>query len=383
MLRVAVGHSNDPDSQAAIEDVLEQCTLALKGEMPQAGLLFAAIDFDFSGILQCIDQAFPGIELIGGTTDGEISSVLAFQQNSLTLMLFCAEGVEIAAGIGHNVSRDPLSATQQAVEQAKRKNSTEARLCLTLPEGLLASGVSIVENLSLALGTNIPIFGGLTADRWQFKTTYQFFQTEVVSDAVPILLFSGNLLFSCGVASGWSPIGKKGRVTRVEKNVLYEIDGQPALAFYRHYLGGLPPSSEYPLAVFDGDSEQYYVRAPSIHDPESGSVTFFADIPEHAFVQMTQTNREAILTASKASILQALERYPGTEPEATLFFSCASRRQILGTRTCEEYEIAKTCLGSDLQSCGFYTNGEIAPLVPGGHTQFHNETFVTLLLGTM
>ncbi|NJR66826.1 MAG: translation initiation factor IF-1 [Leptolyngbyaceae cyanobacterium CRU_2_3] len=44
---------------------------------PQAGILFAAIDFDHELILRRIQQAFPGIALIGGTTNGEISSVLA------------------------------------------------------------------------------------------------------------------------------------------------------------------------------------------------------------------------------------------------------------------------------------------------------------------
>ncbi|NET40377.1 MAG: hypothetical protein F6K19_52010, partial [Cyanothece sp. SIO1E1] len=34
------------------------------------------------------------IELIGGTTDGEISSMLGFEQDSLVLMVFCSEQVE-------------------------------------------------------------------------------------------------------------------------------------------------------------------------------------------------------------------------------------------------------------------------------------------------
>ncbi len=80
MLKVAVGHSNDPDSQLAIDEVLEQCISSLAGEIPKAGLLFAAIDFDHALILQRIHQTFPDIELIGGTTDGEISSFLSFSR---------------------------------------------------------------------------------------------------------------------------------------------------------------------------------------------------------------------------------------------------------------------------------------------------------------
>ena len=52
MLKVAVGHSNDPDSEAAIADMIEQCSETLLESIPKAGLLFAAIDFDYPLILQ-------------------------------------------------------------------------------------------------------------------------------------------------------------------------------------------------------------------------------------------------------------------------------------------------------------------------------------------
>ena len=58
MLKTVLGHSDDPDSQDAIEEVLEQCTRELAGMLPKAGLLFAAIDFDHALILQKINQVF-------------------------------------------------------------------------------------------------------------------------------------------------------------------------------------------------------------------------------------------------------------------------------------------------------------------------------------
>ncbi|MBW4443009.1 MAG: hypothetical protein KME10_17565 [Plectolyngbya sp. WJT66-NPBG17] len=65
MLKAVFGHSDDPDSQSAIAEVITQCKTALDGFMPQAGLLFAAIDFDHALMLQAINQAFPNLELIG------------------------------------------------------------------------------------------------------------------------------------------------------------------------------------------------------------------------------------------------------------------------------------------------------------------------------
>ncbi|MBD0385430.1 MAG: FIST C-terminal domain-containing protein [Nostoc sp. C3-bin3] len=381
MFKAVVGHSNDPDSVSAVEEVIQQCDSSLAGDIPKAGILFAAIDFEHSLILQKIHQAFAGIELIGGTTDGEISSILEFQQDSITLMLFCSDEVEIHAGVGRKVSGDPIVATKQAVEQAKAKTTADPKLCLTHPESLTTSGVSILNGLKLALGQYVPIFGGLAADQSRYQNTFLFFQTEVLSDSVPILLFSGTILFSYGVASGWHPIGQISKVTKVDKNILYEIDGKPALDFYHHYLALLPPSMEYPLAVFDQNRDNFYIRAPIAYNQESGSITFFGDIPDQAIIQISEACHEDILAASKASFMNALNNYPGAEPSAVLFFSCVARRQILGTRAQEEYQNTKLLLPDYLPACGFYSNGEIAPIDQVSQTQFHNETFVTLIFG--
>jgi hypothetical protein len=385
MLKFAVGHSNDPDSAAAIAEVLEQIQESLGQESPNAGILFAAIDFDHRLILSHIVETFPQIQLIGGTTDGEISSRLGFDQDSLTMMVFCSDGVQIGAGIGLHLSQDPDMAVQAALEQAKRTCPDAIEFCLTLPESLTIGGVTILESLKQQLGNDVPIFGGLTADQWRSNQTYQFYQSQIHSDAVPILLFSGPILFSHGIASGWKPIGKAGRVTKAQGNIVYEIDERPALAFYQRYLGVVPPSSEYPLALYDGESDRNFMRAPSgIYDPAQGSITFFGDVPTHSIVQITETTRDDIIRASQFSTLQALENYPGQTPAAALFFSCASRRQILGSRTKEEYAQVQKCLSPtlpSLPSCGFYTNGEIAPLTQKGAPYFHNETFITLLLG--
>ncbi|MGJ8668945.1 MAG: FIST signal transduction protein [Oceanococcus sp.] len=382
MLKVCVAHSNDPDTLSAVSDIKQQCQESLGASKPTAGLLFAAIDFEHQILLDEICDAWPELALIGCTTDGEVSSVLEFQQDSVTLMLFCTDDdIHIGAGIGPKASQDSLASTHAAIAQAKSGACEPIRLCLTLPESLTADSKSILDGLRNALPDNIPIVGGLAADRWQFEKTFQFCGRNIYSDAVPVLLFSGNLRCSHGVASGWRPIGNPGVVTHAKDNVVYRIDDESALDYYRSYLGEHTPSSNYPLAVFT-DEEQFYLRAPSgEYCEEEGSVSFFADVPQGAKVQMSESSRDDILAATQASMRQAIEAYGDEEPAAALFFSCASRRQLLGTRTREEFALASACARTELPICGFYTNGEISPMSLGSTTQFHNETFISLLIG--
>lgn len=382
MLKVVVGHSEDPDSQYAIDEVLEQCFKDLMGMAPTAGILFAAIDFDHAMILEEILRVFPGIELIGCTTDGEMSSKLGFCQDSLTLMLFCSDTIEIHAGVGYSASKNPFAA---AIEAAKSSAAT-TKLCIALPasyigDGATANGEMLLKGLGNALGSEVPIIGGAAGDQSRAKITYQFYGNKVLTDSLPILTFGGDVIFSFGAACGWRPLGRKSIITKACGNRLYEIDGISAIEFYQRYLGGRLPSAENSLAVYEGDSERYYIRVPNSLEND-GSICLLADIPSQATVRLTGTSRDEIIASSLTSFQTALQNYPGNKIDAVLLFSCCCRRWLLGTRAKEEYEVIKNALPYSAPLSGFYTYGELAPLQPRGASYYHQETFVTLLIGT-
>lgn len=384
MLDMAVGHSEDVDAADAAHEVMAQCREALGERVPQAGLLFAAMDLEHAEMLEVIHEAYPDLALIGCTTDGEISSSGGFLEDSATLVLFATESGQIAAGLGRDLAADPLQATSAAVEAARAGLSGDASFCITTPESLTMSGVTILEGLKAALGRAFPIFGGLAGDQWRIQQTHQFFGNEVLTDAVPVLLFSRDILLGHAVESGWKPVGHRRTVSRVEGNVVFELDEEPILDFYERYLGAQQyemVSAEYPLAVFAEDGSGYYLRSAFQMDTESRSVAFFGDVPSGCRVQLTETTSDAIIEAARTATKRALEAYPGTVPRGVLVFSCAARKAILGIKTGQELSALQAGLTEPLPLGGFYTYGEIAPLRPGAESQFHNATFSILAVG--
>jgi hypothetical protein len=386
MFFAVAAHSEDIDAQGVLDELLEQSREDLGDRVPQAGILYCAIDLEHDQLVQGIDDAWPGIALIGCTTDGEFSSRLGFRDDSAALILFGSDAVEITAGLGRDVSKDIGAACAQAVAMASAKTTKPPALCITLPESLTTSGQQIVESLQQTLGAEVPVLGGTAGDAFKLTGTRQFCGREVCSDSVPVLLFSGPLAYSVAVASGWKPMGEPGLVTRSEVTLVHEIDGRPAIEFYRQRLGDQAvPGPENPLAILDEAGAVACLRAtaePNVRD--SGAINYLGDVREGAMVQITIADRSAILEGCKQSISRAFADYPhGKTPAAALLFSCAARKVLLGTHTSEEIGIVEGVIGSHIPICGFYGYGEIGPLnTKDPASKFHNETFVSLILGT-
>jgi hypothetical protein len=395
-MRACVAHSQDVDSVDAVAELIAGAKVQLGASVPRVAMLFAGIDHDFAIVLEEINAQWPGIALIGCTTDGEMSSHILFAEDSLALVLLSGDNFSAVSGVARSVSADVAGSIRASVSEAAQRlagsggDGGAPSLCITMPDGLTVSGSAALNALQAALGPAVPVFGGTAGDQWRFTGTKQFHGTEVLNDSVPFLLFGEGIVFSFGVDTGWRPIGREGRVTEVDGHVVRTIDGRPATEFYREFLGNadITHLTEYPLAVTADDDrgdDSYYLRAPGRTDEATGCIHFLGDVPDGARVHITTTNRDQILDATRASFQRALDDFPKaskieSKPALALCISCAGRKQILGSRTQEEARIVGELLAG-VPAVGFYGYGEIARLAQDGISHYHNETFTTLLLG--
>jgi hypothetical protein len=196
-------------------------------------MMFAGHDMDHGLLLEGVCDTWPELALIGCSTDGELSSLSGFQQDPVVLVLFGSDQIEFTVGLGVGLSEDVPGACERAVDAAVSKATQAPTICLTLPESLTASGQAVVEALSESLGGNVPVFGATSGDGYELIRTFQFCGREIQQDSVPVLLLSGSLVYWAAVAGGWEPLGEPGVVTRSDNTLLYEIDGRPAMEFYR------------------------------------------------------------------------------------------------------------------------------------------------------
>ena len=123
-MKLTVAHTNDPDTDAAAHDLVEQARAKLGDAQPVAGILFAAVDAEHEPLLAAIMDAFPGLALIGCTTDGEVSSALKFQEDSMGSRCSRATGYELAPG---SEPRWPPTRPKRQTQRSRRRCSTGRR----------------------------------------------------------------------------------------------------------------------------------------------------------------------------------------------------------------------------------------------------------------
>jgi len=382
MIIAALGQSEHIDTETAVAKVISQCRQTLADRQPQAGIVLAGIHFDHRLMLARILDEFPGLELIGCTTAGDFSTSYGFSEDSISLMVFHSDDVEIGVGVGRSLSEASETAIQSAVEQASHNLSKPVSLCLAFPDGFNKTFNPMMKTLSQALGHDCPVFGGAAGMQWNEDIMpRQFYRNEILEDAIPIMVFAGDLEYAFSIANSWRPVGKQATITQAEGRLVERIDDFKAIDFYRHYLGDhSEPAREFILAVYDKDSDGTYLRAPIDYNPD-GSITFSESIPQGATVQLTEALREVMIEDTESTSRQIVTQTSGLVPSFAMAFSCAFRKNMLGTRAEQELRILENNLPARLPIMGFYSFGEIAPLVTGQESFFHGATLVTLLVG--
>jgi len=385
MLKAATVTSKDFFSKntgrALAEDLVEKT-----GDKPKACWLFCSPGPGLEDLLLGVHDVIGHEEIIGCTTDGEISAA-GFTTGSTVLAGIVSDKMDFHLAVVTDLSNDP----QEAGIKLARLMPSTVRHVQIFSDGLTGNGCAILRGLTVTLGKQVPICGGTAGDAGEFRRTFQFAGPRVLSDALVGIGFSGDFSIGTGVRSGWSPIGIAKKVTRAEGNVVYELNGQRALDVYERFLGKhadkLPAVGvEYPFGLVNeagdaGDEDYHLLRATMSVNRQEGSITFAGEIPEGSMVRLTCGDHSSVLDATEQAAALALRGLQGRSPAIVFFFSCMARRIVLGRRTGEEVERITSIFGSELPIVGFYTYGEFCRVKCEGPSLFHNETATVSVIG--
>jgi len=343
-------------------------------------IVFGAPEYrDDHSALRDLKAAFPTSVIVGCSTAGEIFQTKIYDR-SLSVAIVRLERSRI-----RHVARPIANASESSAAGAAIAQSLadeDLRGIFVLSDGLHVNGSELVRGFASQLPQGVIVTGGLAGDGPRFEQTWTLDNGELVSGSVSAVgLYGQSLEIGHGSRGGWDPFGPRRHVTRSEGNVLFELDGRPALDLYKEYLGeraeGLPATGLlFPLALLSDSSpeRQIVVRTILGVDEEANSLTFAGDIPRGARVQLMKANFDRLIEGAEAAAEEAGEGLTeDTGDLLTLAISCVGRRLVLSERTEEEVEATLDILPDPCAQIGFYSYGEISP-ISNGPCELHNQT---------
>ncbi len=356
------------------------------GKSPTACWLFCSPEQGFEHLLAGICSVIDTPNLIGCTTDGEISD-MGYSSRSAVLGGFSSDGIECCVVSSENIDGDG----EQAGRELAAKLPAAVQYIQLFSDGLTGNGCALLRGMSSVLEEGVQIAGGTAGDAGLFRQTWQFAGNRVLTNSAVAMGMMGDLKVSEGMRSGWSPVGLPKKVTRSAGNVLYELNDESALKVYERFLGkhaqGLPEVGvEYPLGIVGShpngtDDNSYLLRATMSVNRKDGSLRFAGEIPAGAMVYMTCGDISSILDATKKAARIAKEGLGDTPPRMVFFYSCMARKILLGLRVNEEFVLIREEFGCDVPIIGFYSYGEYCRVGCGGPCLLNNETAVVQVLG--
>jgi hypothetical protein len=327
-------------------------------------------------------ERHPNAIVIGCSTGGEIHGCDVIDE-SLSATAFSFEKTRVAAAEADvDDNRGSFSAGETVGAQLARP---DLRALFVLSDGTRVNGSELVRGIRAKIGDDVVLTGGLAGDGPRFGTTYVGLNaTPVAGKIAAVGLYGDDIQVSHGSHGGWDVFGPERRITRAEGNLLYELDGQPALDLYKRYLGedaaGLPGTALlFPLRIYPaGKPHEAIVRTIVGIDETARTMTFAGDMPSDYRAQLMRGNFDRLIAGAAVAAEQAEPGHHGER--VAILVSCIGRKLLLGQRIREEVEAVGDVLGAGTHVTGFYSYGEVSPHEKTGCAELHNQTMTITVL---
>jgi hypothetical protein len=323
-------------------------------------------------------QAFPQSVIVGCSTSGEISGA---EVNDASLSVAVARFAYTRLRRALTPIDGAIDSQGAAARLAAQLQGEDLRAVFVLSDGLCVNGTPLASGLAAGLPPGVVITGGLAGDGSRFGRTWVLDRARPLTGHVcAVGMYGTRLRVGHGCDGGWSDFGPERRITRAQGNVLYELDGRPALELYKAYLGeraqGLPGTALlFPLAVRrDEHDPDPLVRTILGLDEATQSMTFAGDMPQGGIARLMRASTDQLIGSAGNAARAAVRGLPAEGDALLVSVSCVGRRLVLGERTEEEVETVLEGAPARSAHVGFYSYGEISPTIEGGASELHNQT---------
>lgn len=369
----------------ALDDVLKTIEKQLEGQRPDLCLVFVSSEFlkGYETIPPLL-QSRLGARMILGCSGGGVVGVGREIERKPALSITAAilPDVKLTPFRIADSSLPGLDVSPRAWQSAVGVSPADQPHFI-----LLADPYSIrIENLLMGLDYAYPKavkVGGLASGATQPGENALFLNAVCYRSGAVGVALSGNITLDALVAQGCRPIGKPMRVTKSDRNILIELDGEKPLTILRDLFMTLESRDQDLLqhALFLGlvmdplkshfTHGDFLIRNIVGLDTEKGLLAVGALLRQGQMVQFHLRDSQTSVD-DLTQILNGYASRSGREQvSGALLFSCLGRGEYLYGQSGHDTRMFQQKLGP-IPVSGFFCNGEIGPV--GGTTYLHGYT---------
>jgi hypothetical protein len=327
-------------------------------------------------------KEFPNAHILLNSTAGEIIDTLVNDETiSLTAIQF--EKTKIKTAVINIM--DVKHSFNAGKELALALDPDGLVNVFVISDGQKVNGSNLIKGIQEHLPEGTIITGGLAGDGSEFSRTLVGLDEAPIEGRIVAIGFYGqNLSVTYGSVGGWDAFGPERLITKSLDNILYELDGKPALDIYKLYLGeyakDLPSSGLlFPLCIRNNGENTSLVRTILSVNENDKSLTFAGNMPEGTYARLMNANFDRLIEGSSSAAHQSINDKV-KEPDLAILISCVGRKLVLEQRVEEEIEVIRAIYGNKTAITGFYSYGEISPSIGFLKCELHNQTMTITTL---
>jgi small ligand-binding sensory domain FIST len=379
-MRWAASHSVLPDPAAAVEQASGAVRGALGGGEVDLAIAFftSPLAADPEALAAGLKRALSPQCLIGASGGAVIAADREIEQGpALTLIAARLPGVELkpfilSPGSWGEAIDDPLEFARHT------PGLRGAELVMLLGDPFTLD----IERVLHAFNRHVPamrVVGGMASAGMRPNSNVLMLNDWVAHEGGVAVALAGALRVDVVVSQGCRPIGPPLQITRAEQNVIFELDGQPALERAEQVLRELSePEREHlrhglyvgrPARAGASGRGDYLIRSLLGADRDQGALAVGDRVSESEAVRLHV--RDAEIAREDLEMLLSPQAFD-TRAEAALLFSCNGRGKAFFGEPDRDVKTLQEALGGGVPIAGFFAAGEIGPV--GERNYMHGHT---------
>jgi hypothetical protein len=368
---------------SSIEDLafqLEHLDINIK---PNLAIVFASSNFPFEQLPKLFSSK--NIRLVGCTSLSEIFDKNIFEKSVSVLLLEIDQATNQYFEENHN-GTDAFESGKTLATKALEVYKNPA--ILVFASGINLDGNSLINGIHHISNGEIPIFGALASDDFQFIATYTIGNNGTSNNGIQALIFDSDKVNVKGASfSGWTEIGATHIITKSEKNIVYEINNKPALDEFQKYFDirtnikgtkneSIDLLAQFPFKIFREEGRAI-IRSIMHSNEKDKSLVLAGAVNQGDKFRFCSAPDLDVIESTVNSFNDFKQNTP--DIDCSIMISCGARLAVFGPLL--ENEIKGIYELWNKPMIGFFSSGEIGPSqVSKSICEFQNVTCTLLTL---